>query len=99
MNKYTARFSGHQTFPLRYGWLYKFYQTSQLEGFDTLSTDELMVEWGVGKNMVDGIKYWAGRVGIYDQTDDHKVSDEYFAIDLLWDNAKALILELVEEPE
>lgn len=81
LNKYTARFSGHQTFPLRYGWLYKFYQTSQLEGFDTLTTDELMVEWGVGKNMVDGIKYWAGRVGIYDQTDDHKVSDEYFHID------------------
>lgn len=40
-----------------------------------------MVEWGVGKNMVDGIKYWAGRVGIYDQADNHKVSDEYFHID------------------
>ncbi|ELA9593019.1 DUF4007 family protein [Vibrio parahaemolyticus] len=81
MNKYTARFSGHQTFPLRYGWLYKYFQTSLLQGFDTLTTEDLMVEWGVGKNMVDAIKYWAGRVGIYEQADTIKVSDEYFEIE------------------
>ncbi|GEK14728.1 DUF4007 family protein [Aliivibrio fischeri] len=80
MDKYTARFSGHQTFPLRYGWLYKFYHTSKLTDFDSMTPEDLMVEWGVGKNMVDGIKYWAGRVGIYDQAGDSKVSDEYFQI-------------------
>jgi len=64
LSKYTARFSGHQTFPLRYGWLYKFYQTSLLDSFNKLTSDDLMVEWGVGRNMVDAVKYWADRVGI-----------------------------------
>jgi len=68
LSKYTARFSGHQTFPLRYGWLYKYYQTSLSGNFKKLSTDDLMVEWGVGKNMVDGLKYWADRVGITSET-------------------------------
>lgn len=81
MNKYTARFSGHQTFPLRYGWLYKYYQVSQFENFSSLTTDDLMVEWGVGKNMVEGLKYWADRVGIYDQNDENMVSNEYSQID------------------
>lgn len=81
MNKYTARFSGHQTFPLRYGWLYKYYQVSQFENFSALTTDDLMVEWGVGKNMVEGLKYWADRVGIYDQNDENLVSTEYSLID------------------
>ena len=63
LKKYTSRFSGHQTFPLRYGWLYKYYQTSLLTNFKELSADDLMVEWGVGKNMVDALKYWAARIG------------------------------------
>ena len=81
MNKYTARFSGHQTFPLRYGWLYKYYQVSQFENFSALTIDDLMVEWGVGKNMVEGLKYWADRVGIYDKNDENVVSNEYSLID------------------
>ena len=34
----------HQIFPLRYGWLYN---------FKKLSTDDLMAEWGVSKNIVE----------------------------------------------
>jgi hypothetical protein len=64
LSKYAARFSGHQTFPLRYGWLYKYYQTSSCDNLKKLTTDDLMVEWGVGKNMVDALKYWADRVGV-----------------------------------
>jgi len=81
LNKYTARFSGHQTFPLRYGWLYKYYQVSQFENFNLFTTDKLIVEWGVGKNMVEGLKYWAERVGIYDQNNENMVSNEYSCID------------------
>jgi hypothetical protein len=58
-----AKFSGHDTFPLRYGWLYKSvnhlknggkFQTSNEE-----STREAIVELGVGKNMINAIRYWA----------------------------------------
>lgn len=71
MSKYTARFSGHQTFSLRYGWLYKFYQTSLRADFKKLTIDELMVEWGVGKNMVEALKYWADRVGINQENSEY----------------------------
>jgi hypothetical protein len=50
-------FAGHESFPLRYGWLKK--------GFDAiltdplaLASDEAMVELGVGKNMVRAIRHW-----------------------------------------
>lgn len=88
MSKYTARFSGHQTFPLRYGWLYKFYQTSLLADFKKLTTDELMVEWGVGKNMVEAVKYWADRVGINQENSEYitiHANDEYLDdINSIW---------------
>lgn len=57
------KFSGHETFPLRYGWLYKSVNLLNKKG--NLSTSNVkdvqgaIVELGVGKNMVNAIRYWS----------------------------------------
>lgn len=51
-----VKFSGHQTFSLRYGWLEKGYAfVAENKSF---THDTAIVDLGVGKNMVDSIKYW-----------------------------------------
>ncbi len=52
-----ASFGKAQTFPLRLGWLPKVCESAR-KG-DDLSDDELIAEWGVGKNMVGAIRHWA----------------------------------------
>jgi hypothetical protein len=63
-----AKFSGHDTFPLRYGWLYKavnhmnsghFLKTSKNE-----DVEKAVIELGVGKNMVNAIRYWSDCTGV-----------------------------------
>lgn len=58
-----AKFTGHDTFPLRYGWLYKavnyLNNNNKLVTSNENSTREAIVELGVGKNMVNAIRYWA----------------------------------------
>lgn len=56
------RFSGHQTFPFRYGWLEKAYQYAK-EG-RSFSAPDALVYLGVGKNMVESIKYWSEVFGL-----------------------------------
>jgi Protein of unknown function (DUF4007) len=58
-------FSGHETFPFRYGWIKK--------GVDAVKDNPLffsgeraMVDLGVGKNMVQSIKYWCSATGMLD---------------------------------
>jgi hypothetical protein len=48
------RFSGHQTFPFRYGWLKK-----AADHTDALGREDAIVRLGVGKNMVSSIRHWA----------------------------------------
>lgn len=68
-----AKFSGHETFPLRYGWLKKSINHLNNNGKFQTSNDEhtrkAIVELGVGKNMVNAIRYWgeAVRVISYEQ--------------------------------
>jgi len=52
------RFSGHQTFAFRYGWLEKGIHAVADRGASALSADDALVQLGVGKNMVDSIRYW-----------------------------------------
>ena len=58
-----AKFTGHDTFPLRYGWLYKavnyLNSNNKLVTSNEPSTRKAIVELGVGKNMVNAIRYWA----------------------------------------
>src|SRR5262245_28345152 len=58
------RFSGHETFPVRYSWLPKAYK--ELSVNPRLFTDEenAMVLLGVGKNMVRAIRFWVQAAGI-----------------------------------
>lgn len=60
---YTTRFSGHETFPLRYGWLFKAVkEVKNGRKIRSSSKDDIenaVIQMGVGKNMVSSIKYWA----------------------------------------
>jgi len=53
----TARFSGHQSFPFRNTWLTKGV-VNCAENPAIFREDDALVILGVGKNMVDSIKYW-----------------------------------------
>jgi len=52
------KFSGHQTFAFRYGWLEKGYNF--VKDNRKFNDDDAIVGLGVGKNMVESIKYWCG---------------------------------------
>ena len=62
--KYSPQFSGHETFPLRYGWLKKAYdavkEASEVhESRSVFNDDGAIAKFGVGKNMVGSIRHWA----------------------------------------
>lgn len=72
---YKPHFTGHETFPLRYGWLKKAYgEVISSDYFkDNRSVfidDDAIARFGVGKNMVSSMRHWATSVGILE--DDHK---------------------------
>lgn len=62
------RFSGHDTFPLRYGWLYKAVNLLINKENTEKKADEIakqaIVDLGVGRNMINAIKYWADVTGV-----------------------------------
>ena len=51
------KFSGHQTFVFRHGWLEKGVR-GVVEHPDLFSRDDALVTLGVGKNMVESIRHW-----------------------------------------
>jgi len=63
-------FSGHETFPLRYGWLKKVYdavsdaESNSLDAKDIFNSPESISAFGVGKNMVSSMRHWAIHTGI-----------------------------------
>lgn len=58
--KKVLSFSGHDSFPLRHGWLEKAYHSVATDGVENpFSSADSIVKFGVGKNMVTAIKYWA----------------------------------------
>jgi hypothetical protein len=65
---YRPQFSGHETFPFRYGWLKKAFDTvrsSSKKDSKTLFTrPEAIADFGVGKNMVSSIRHWATVMGV-----------------------------------
>lgn len=74
---YKPQFSGHETFPLRYGWLKKAYDAiaeSDLSA-DNKSVflgEDAIARFGVGKNMVASMRHWASTVGVIE--DDPKTA-------------------------
>ena len=66
---YTPQFSGHETFPMRYGWLKKAYDAvaSAQEkglGYSIFNDEAAIARFGVGKNMVSAIRHWATQCGV-----------------------------------
>lgn len=61
---YKPQFSGHETFPMRYGWLKKAYDAvaeAEMKGENSniFQKDKAISRFGVGKNMVTAIRHWA----------------------------------------
>lgn len=76
------QFSGHETFPLRYGWLKKVYDAiddnppQSKDGQHVFVPEHGVVRFGVGKNMVASMRYWALAVGLI-ETNGHSAGPYY----------------------
>ena len=73
LDAYAPQFSGHETFPLRYGWLKKVYdRVSETESEGNNKNlcwgDDAIARFGVGKNMVGSMRHWAKVTGIIEET-------------------------------
>ena len=68
---YRPQLSGHETFPLRYGWLKKAFDAVHLtegngDNRSVFTGDDAIARFGVGKNMVASIRHWASVTSIID---------------------------------
>jgi hypothetical protein len=62
---YRPHLSGHETFPLRYGWLKKVYDaTANGKDGSVMRSDNAIAQFGVGKNMVASMRHWAVASGM-----------------------------------
>ena len=68
---YRPKLSGHETFPLRYGWLKKAFDAVEGENRPVgarsiFLDDDAIAHFGVGKNMVASMRHWATAADIID---------------------------------
>ena len=73
---YQAQLSGHETFPLRYGWLKKAFDAvnaaaSTDDNRHIFSAEDAIAHFGVGKNMVASMRHWATVTGILEEHNRH----------------------------
>lgn len=61
-----ASFSGHETFPFRYAWLKKAVDQVQTDA-RVFGSEDAMVRFGTGKNMVGSIRHWAMVAGAIEE--------------------------------
>ncbi len=90
----TYRFSGHESFVLRYAWLPKAANsvTRDSQILTAAREDDAMVELGLGKNMVRSLRFWAEATGVIRPTaDGHEVTR--FGVDLLLGDGRTLPLD------
>ena len=76
-DEYSPQLSGHETFPLRYGWLKKAFDAVQKskdpdDNRDVFSGPDAIARFGVGKNMVASIRHWAKVGGIIEEPSGQK---------------------------
>jgi len=70
------RFSGHESFPLRYAWLPKAARAIIDNAAIFADEEAAMVEMGLGKNMVRALRFWVQAAGVAEPADHGlKVSD------------------------
>ncbi len=78
---FKPQFSGHETFPLRYGWLKKVFdevfelesQGNKHETKDLFLNDAAISRFGVGKNMVASMRHWATASNVITEDDDKDI--------------------------
>lgn len=80
-DEYRPSFSGHETFPLRYGWLKKAYDAVAAEAAnpdnkEIFLGEDAIARFGVGKNMVASMRHWAGCCGVIEERDNRLATAE-----------------------
>lgn len=73
------RYSGHESFACRYGWLTKIYRLILENPTQFQDLDEIMVALGLGKNMAKSLRFWAGAFGLVADTSARAVTRTPFA--------------------
>ena len=73
------RFSGHESFTCRYGWLPKFYDFLVRSPDQIRQDEQVMVELGIGRNMVKSVRFWAQAFGLMDDAPRQEPSATAFA--------------------
>ena len=76
-DNYHPQLSGHETFPIRYGWLKKAFDAvrdteEQEENRQVFTGPDAIARFGVGKNMVASMRHWASVTGIIADDPDHR---------------------------
>jgi hypothetical protein len=87
-------FSGHETFPIRYGWLKKVYDACvniekrkrKTINKDLFNNDESIVTLGVGKNMIASMRHWSIYSSLLDYDDNKNLVINEFAREIFDDN-------------
>ncbi len=80
-------FSGHETFPLRYGWLKKVYDEMEIannnkqDAKDIFNKPASIATFGVGKNMVSSMRHWATYANVINDNKLTKFAKEIFPDD------------------
>lgn len=67
MNEPVYRFSGHESFSCRYAWLPKAVESLQDDPTVFSDIDQAMVRLGLGKNMVQSVRFWVQAMRVAEQ--------------------------------
>jgi len=96
---YHPQFSGHETFPLRYGWLKKAYDAlhkteDQTDNKGVFLGEDAIATFGVGRNMVSAIRHWSSSIGVTKESPNSKsINITSFGYKLFNDNGLDPFLE------
>jgi len=88
------RFGGHETFSIRYGWLYKGLSLA-IKNPEMFSRPDLFELLGVGKNMAKAIRHWllaSGLVELAVGTDGKKILQPTALGKVIWKRDKYFVL-------
>lgn len=90
---YRPRLSGHETFPLRYGWLKKAFAAvceERRSDREIFAADDAIAWFGVGKNMVSAIRHWALMTRVLVEDDRHRRLKPTLVGTMLFDSEEGL---------
>lgn len=81
---YRPQLSGHETFPLRYGWLKKAFDAVRAaegrgDNRSVFTGEDAIARFGVGKNMVASMRHWAAAAGVIEEIPaEHRIQSTDF---------------------